>query len=125
MAFSLIVCASAETYVGNVAGTLTSTSTYVNVTSPSCVVKKDDSTQWNAPFNGSSASQRVVVRIYKYGEDLVSATWVYSGISYTPHGYKTVYQDVRMDVFLGAKVDDRDEGPITISGTFNANYNNL
>lgn len=102
--------------------TLTSTSVYVNACVSNCA-KDGNHYSWNAPFNGASSSQRVVVRVYELGGDVRSATWVYSDISYTKHPYKTTYQHSPMTVFLGAKVDDRDIPPITISGTFNANVN--
>lgn len=102
--------------------TLTSTSVYVNACDTYCT-KDESHPSWNAPFNGASSSQRVVVRVYELYGDVRSATWVYSDISYTTHAYKSGCQNKKMDVFLGAKVDDRDTPPVTISGTFNANKN--
>ena len=118
---SISTCAMADyPSSSSISKTLTSTSEYVNSCGSYCH-KDGDHSSWNAPFSGASSSQRVVVRTYELQGDVRSATWVYSGISYTTHTYKTTYQKSEMDVFLGAKVDDRDTPPVTISGTFNAN----
>ena len=107
-----------------VSKTLTSTSTYVNALNGGGSVEKEDNyPKWNAPFYGASSDQRVVVRIYQYNDNVVSSTWVYSDYSTTAHPYKSNFQYQGINVFMGAKVDDRDEGPITISGAFNPNRN--
>ena len=120
----LVLCTAACAMAVTVSGTITSTSSYVNVTS-SYATKTAGKTKWNAPFNGASSSQRVVVRVYQLNNtsSAASATWVYSGYSTTDHAYKTEFAKATEDitVFLAAKVDDRDEGPITISGSFNPN----
>lgn len=116
---SMATCAMAATST-SVNKTLTSTSVYVNACD-SNPKKAASSHSWNAPFNGASASQRVVVRVYELHGDVRSATWVYSGLSYTTHSYKSDYTNQEMTVFLGAKVDDRDTPPVTISGSFDAN----
>lgn len=117
---SCFTCAMAYDSSSSINKTLTSTSTYVNSCDDYCS-KTGNYSSWNAPFNGTSSSQRVVVRAYELGGDVRSATWVYSDISYTTHSYKSGYANKSMTVFLGAKVDDRDTPPVTISGTFNAN----
>lgn len=118
---SMATSAMAENYrSSSINKALTSTSVYVNSCSNNCV-KDRYQYSWNAPFNGASTSQRVVVRVYELNGDVRSATWVYSDISYTIHPYKIDYQKAEMTVYLGAKVDDRDTPPVTISGTFNAN----
>ena len=122
---TFVSSALAETTSASISKTLTSTTQYYNALaatgddSPS-IDKLATKANWNAPFYGASDSQRVVIRIYQKGVDVVSSTWVYSGYSSTTHPYKTTFQKKPMKVFLGAKVDDRDEGPITISGTFNS-----
>lgn len=122
---SIAATASASTI--SVSKTLTSTSTYVNaLVKPSHTMKATGSSSWNAPFSGASDSQRVVARVYQYRSSgiVVSSTWVYTGYSTTSHPYKSGYgKGHSYEVFLGAKVDDRDVGPITISGTFNSDYN--
>ena len=122
MIISIAVTASAKT----VSKTLTSTSTYINALADSTSeTKSRNSSYWNAPFNEASDSQRVVVRVFQYqsGGTVVSSTWVYTGYSTTGHPYKSgLGSGQEYEVFLGAKVDDRDVGPITISGTFNPNY---
>lgn len=122
MIISIAVTASAKT----VSKTLTSTSTYINALADSTFeTKSESSSYWNAPFNGASDSQRVVVRVFKYQSDgiVVSSTWVYTGYSTTGHPYKSGWgEEHEYKAFLGAKVDDRDVGPITISGNFNPNY---
>lgn len=122
----LVLCTAACAMAVTVSGTITSTSTFVNVT-PSYATKYAGYTKWNAPFNGASATQRVVVRVYQLNNtsSAASSTWVYSGYSTTNHAYKTAFANLPNDitVFLAAKVDDRDEGPITISGSFNPNRN--
>ena len=109
---------------GTISKTLTSTTDYVNALTVSYINKASTYSYWGAPFNGSSSNQRAVVRIYEYGNPSpVSSTWVYSSLSYTKHPYKTGCQTDPMHVFLGAKVDDRDYAPLTISGNFYANKN--
>lgn len=117
---SMAACAMADTTRTSVNKTLTSTSVYVNACDNN-PKKNGTSHSWNAPFNGASASQRVVVRVYELDGDVRSATWVYSSLSYTTHSYKSGFTNQEMTVFLGAKVDDRDTPPVTISGSFDAN----
>ena len=119
LVISIATCATADTSA-SINKTLTSTSVYVNACSGN-PTKAIGIGSWNAPFNGASSSQRVVVRVYELDQDVRSATWVYSDLSYTTHSYKSGYKNQEMIVFLGAKVDDRDTPPVTISGTFNAN----
>ena len=118
MAITLVATAFASTPNSAVSGTLTSTTVYVRVTD---YVDKAANKSWNAPFYGASDYQRVVVRVYQKGntESAVSATWVYSDYSTTSHSYKASFQSA-FKAFLGAKVDDRDEGPITVSGNFHS-----
>lgn len=120
MIISLAACAFASDADATITGTLTSTSVYSNVT-PSYATKTKSSSNWNAPFNGASDSQRVVARVYKIQDTTyaASSTWVYSAYSTTAHPYKANYTGI-FTAFLGAKVDNRDEGPITVSGTFHS-----
>ena len=125
MIISIAVTASASSKT--ISKTLTSTSTYVNALADSSYVTKSlSSSSWNAPFSGASDTQRVVARVYQYqsGGTVVSSTWVYTGYSTTGHPYKSGFgKNYTYNAFLGAKVDDRDVGPITISGHFNSDYN--
>lgn len=117
--FALLMCAimlcmsMTSAMAATISGTLTSTTTLKNVT-PS-VVSVGNS--WVAAFNGASASKRVVARVHS-SSAAASATWVYSGYSGTAHPYKDEYLGGGYVVVLRARVDDRDEGPITISGSF-------
>lgn len=104
-----------------ISGTLTSTSVYNNATL-SYATKNKTKENWSAPFNGASNSQRVVIRVYEKDNTTyaASATWVYTMYSTSIHPYKVDFRDRSFSSFLGAKVDDRDVGPITISGTFHS-----
>ena len=99
--------------------TLTSTSIYENATPGKYIDKSTSNKQWRAPFDGAQADKRVVARTYKKHADVTSATWVYTTKSYTYHPFKAgAVAQGHYEVFLGAKVDDRDIAPITISGRF-------
>lgn len=107
---------------GTISKTLTSTSDYVRSITQLNINKQSTHTSWNAPFSGVSDSQRAVVRIYESGNTSpVSSTWVYTETSYITHPYKYSCQTEPLHVFFAAKVDNRDEPPITISGLFYAN----
>lgn len=107
---------------GIVSKTLNSTSEYVNALTVSYINKMSTCHYWNAPFSGASSNQRAVVRIYEHeNTHPVSSTWVYSSLSYATHPYKADCQYTQMFVFMGAKVDNRDYAPLTISGSFYAN----
>lgn len=104
-----------------ITGTLTSTSVYSNVT-PSYATKNQNKKNWSAPFNGASNSQRVVARVYEADNTAyaASSTWVYTTYSTSTHPYKSDFKNRTFSAFFGAKVDDRDVGPITVSGTFHS-----
>lgn len=124
MLISIVIVSFASP--ATVSKTLTSTSTYVNALyGGGSITRNNGYKKWNAPFYGASDSQRVVLRVYQLGntETVASSTWVYSAYSTTSHPYKAGFQSGSIQVFPGAKIDDRDEGPITISGTFDPNRN--
>ena len=93
---------------------LTSTTTLSNITD----VVTSVGGSWIAYFSkGPSDNQRVVARVHK-GYDAVSSTWVYSNSSGVSHPYKVAYQGGGYQVALRGRVDDRDQGPIVVGGTF-------
>lgn len=111
---TMMVCAYAtNAMAAPISGTLTSTTELRNVTS----AVESEGYYWTAAFTGAASNKRVVARVHA-GYDAASATWVYSGYSTTSHPYVDEYADGWAMVTLRARVDNRDQGPITISGTF-------
>lgn len=65
-----------------------------------------------------SSKNRVVIRIYAGEGTYASALWVYSSASTTYHPYKTGFGNGKAITYIGGRMDDRDVGPIIVSGIF-------
>lgn len=71
----------------------------------------------NMDKSNISDTHRAVVRVYK-GTEVISATWVYSGESTTPHGYNSDCQKGMNGITFRARLDTRDSGTLVFKGRF-------
>lgn len=71
---------------------------------------------WDSSSNISS-SRRAVVRILSNG-NYASSLFVYSTLSSNYHPYKDGYGYGLADTYIAGRLDDRDSGTLTVSGTF-------
>lgn len=110
----IVASASAQTwffYQGNNSHTFTAAS------SPAPSTGKRWHMWWH-PSSNQSPTNRVVIKIYAGKGIYASSTWVYSTKSEKYHDYYSQYAYGQANTYVGAKLDDRDNGNLFVGGWF-------
>lgn len=73
---------------------------------------------WWHPSSNQSPTNRVVIRILAEGGRHASALWVYSTKSEKFHDYYSQYAYGKANTYVGARLDNRDNGNLFVGGWF-------
>ena len=73
---------------------------------------------WWHPYSNQSPTNRAVIRILAEGGGHASALWVYSTKSEKFHDYYSQYAYGQANTYVGARLDNRDNGYLWIAGWF-------